>query len=170
MNQWYNDEDDQDLPPSKSQLKREMHALQQLGSKIVKLSIGQYATIPLEGILKEAIDTARRIKSREGLRRQMQFIGKLLREMDTAPIEQAFSELESGRVNAAIRFQELEQWRDRLVQEGPNSVEGVLEQYPQADRQHLRQLVLQAGKEQKTNKPPAAARKIFKYLRELDKQ
>ncbi|MCR8921574.1 DUF615 domain-containing protein [Dasania sp. GY-MA-18] len=168
MNQWYDDEDEQDLPPSKSELKREMHALQELGGKIVKLSSGQYATIPLAGILKEAIDTARRIKSREGLRRQMQYIGKLLRETDIGPIEQAFIELENGRINAAKRFQALEQWRDELIAQGPNAIETVIAKHPQADRQHLRQLILQANREQKANKPPAAARKIFKYLRELD--
>ena len=168
MNKWYDDEDDQDLPPSKSDLKREMHALQQLGEKIVKLPSGQFATIPLEGALEEAITTARRIKSREGLRRQMQFIGKLLRTTDISAIEAAFQELENGRIQAAQHFHELEQWRDTLIEQGPKSIESVIEKYPQADRQHLRQLVLQAGKEKKANKPPAASRKIFKYLRELD--
>ena len=82
MNKWY-DEPQEDLPPSKSELKREMLGLQKLGEKIVKLSAGQFALIPLEGVLQEAIETARKIKSREGLRRQMQYIGKLLRDMDT---------------------------------------------------------------------------------------
>lgn len=168
MNKWYQDEDDQDLPPSKSDLKREMHALQQLGEKIVKLPNGQFATIPLEGKLEEAIATARRIKSREGLRRQMQYIGKLLRDTDISEIESAFQDLESGRIEAAQHFHELEQWRDRLIEQGPKSIESVIEKYPQADRQHLKQLVLQANKEKKANKAPAAARKLFKYLRELD--
>ena len=169
MNDWY-DEEEQDLPPSKTEIKRQMHALQQLGEKIVKLPKGKFDTIPLEGRLQEAILTARRIKSREGLRRQMQFIGKLLRDMDITPIEEAFQELENGRVEAAQRFHALEELRDQLVEQGPKSIEPVIAQYPQADRQHLRQLVMQAGKEKKANKPPTAARKIFKYLRELDEQ
>jgi ribosome-associated protein len=168
MNKWYTDEEYQNLPPSKSELKREMHALQQLGEKIVKLSNGQFVTIPLEGILKEAITTARRINSREGLRRQMQYIGKLLRETDLTAIESAFNELENGRVQAAQNFHEFEQWCDTLIEQGPKYIESVIEKYPQADRQHLRQLVIQAGKEKKANKPPTAAQKVFKYLRELD--
>lgn len=160
-------EDDSDYI-SKSQLKREMHDLQTMGEKIVKLKAGELATIPLEGDLEEAILTARRIKSREGLRRQMQYIGKLLRTADTTPIENAFNELENGRKEAAEKFKQLEHWRDRLVEEGLGSVESVMEKFPQADRQHLRQLVLQAAKEKKLNKPPSAARKLFKYLRELE--
>ena len=167
MSDWYDDEE-QELPPSKTEIKRQMHALQQLGEKIVKLPKGQFDTIPLEGKLEEAIHTARRIKSREGLRRQMQYIGKILRDMDITAIEAAFEELENGRVEAAQRFHALEQLRDELVEQGPKSIEPVIAQYPHADRQHLRQLVMQASKEKKANKPPAAARKIFKYLKELD--
>lgn len=171
MNHWQTDEpDDDDLLPSKSQIKREMHALQQLGERIVKLPAGQLAQIPLEGKLEEAITTARRIKSHEGLRRQMQYIGKLLREIDTDAIEQAFIEIESGRQADNRRFHEMEQWRDQLINEGPKSIEAVVNKYPSADRQHLRQLVMQANKEKKQNKPPASSRKLFRYLRELDGQ
>ena len=168
MNNPYNDEHEEQLPPSKSELKREMHALQKLGERIVKLSGGQLACIPLEGKLEEAITTARRIKSHEGLRRQMQYIGKLLREVDTDEIERAFQELENGRQASAQHFHKLEAWRDRLIEAGPKSIEEVLEAYPDADRQHLRQLVIQASKEKTQNKPPASARKLFTYLRELD--
>lgn len=164
----YNEENEQPLPPSKSELKREMHALQQLGQRIVKLSAGQLAFIPLEGKLEEAITTARRIKSHEGLRRQMQYIGKLLREVDTHQIERAFQELENGRLAAAQHFHKLEVWRDHLIESGPKSVEEVMDVYPDADRQHLRQLVLQAGKEKKQGKPAAGAKKLFGYLRDLD--
>ena len=168
MNNPYNEEHEEELPPSKSELKREMHALQKLGQRIVKLSAGQLALIPLEGKLEEAITTARRIKSHEGLRRQMQYIGKLLREVDTQEIEQAFQELENGRQAAAQHFQKLEQWRDKLIEAGPKSIEEVVETYPGADRQHLRQLVIQANKEKSSNKAPASAKKLFVYLRELD--
>ena len=165
----YNEENEQQLPPSKSELKREMHALQQLGQRIVKLSAGQLAFIPLEGKLEEAITTARRIKSHEGLRRQMQYIGKLLREVDTTEIERAFQELENGRQAAAQHFHQLEVWRDKLIEAGPKSIEEVIATYPDADRQHLRQLVLQANKERKQNKPAAGAKKLLNYLRDLDK-
>ena len=168
MNKWY-DEPQEDLPPSKSELKREMLGLQKLGEKIVKLSAGQFTLIPLEGVLQEAIETARKIKSREGLRRQMQYIGKLLRDMDISAIEAAFVELDNGRIAAAQHFQALEKLRDELIAEGPKSIEKVIEKHPTADRQHLRQRILQANKEKKNNKPPSAARKIFGYLKDLDK-
>lgn len=155
---------------SKSQLKREMHALQELGEKIVKLKQGQFLTIPLEGDLQEAILTARRIKSREGLRRQMQYIGKLLRTTDISAIEEAFNEIENGRKTAAARFHYLEALRDTILLEGINSINKIVDEFPATDRQHLRQLILQANREKKNNKPPAAARKIFKYLKEMDDQ
>jgi ribosome-associated protein len=161
-------DDDEDQGPSKSDLKREMKALQELGEAIVKLSKGQLQTIPLEDEkLTEAIHTARRIKSREGLRRQLQYIGKLLRNIDIEPIQQAHQNLLEGRKQETQAFHKLEQLRDQLIENGPNQLGEIIEQYPNADRQHLRQLIMQANKEQKANKPPAAARKLFKYMREL---
>jgi ribosome-associated protein len=156
-----------DTRPSKSERKREMQALQELGEAIVGLSEGELASIPLEGLLAEAIATARRITSHEGLRRQMQYIGKLMRESDTAAIEAAYQELQNGRQLLNQRFHLLEQLRDRLIEAGPNGMNEVLVDYPDADRQHLRQLIISAAKEKEQQKPPAAARKLFKYLREL---
>lgn len=156
-----------DARPSKSELKREMQALQELGEAIVGLSEGELATIPLEGLLAEAITLARRLDNREGLRRQMQYIGKLMRDIDATPIETAYQELLNGRQQLNQRFHLLEQLRDRLIAAGPNAISEVLEDYPDADRQHLRQLISSAIKEREQNKPPAAARKLFKYLREL---
>ncbi len=154
---------------SKTEMKREMEALQQLGEAIVKLSKKHFETIPLDDDqLAEAIHTARRIKSREGLRRQMQYIGKLMRKLDDiTPIEQAYQQLQDGRKEEARAFHELEQLRDRLIENGPNKLDEAFERFPEADRQHLRQLIMQANKEKKADKPPAAARKLFKYLREL---
>ncbi|WP_297291209.1 ribosome biogenesis factor YjgA [Oceanicoccus sp.] len=162
------DDDDEIIYVSRSEMKRDMLELQALGEAIVKLSKGQLETIPLEDeTLAEAIYTARRIKHREGLRRQMQYIGKLMRKTDTEAIEAAYKKLQDGRKEEAREFHELEQWRDRLIASGPKSIEEVMTQYPNADRQHLRQLVMQANKEIKNKKPPAASRKLFRYLREL---
>lgn len=159
---------DEPLAPSKSAVKREMHALQQLGADIVKLSAGQLATIPMDEKLSEAIGTARRIKSNEGLRRQMQYIGKLMRSADIEAIKEAMRQLEEGRKEDARRFHQLELWRDQLLEQGPKACEQVLQRFPAADGQHLRQLISRANKEQQLNKPPASARKLFRYLRELD--
>lgn len=159
--------DELDTRPSKSERKREMLALQELGEAIVKLSDGELASIPLEGALAEAITTARRITSHEGLRRQMQFIGKLMRDSDTAAIQAAYEELQNGRQALNQRFHAMEQLRDRLIAEGQSAIGAVTDDYPHADRQHLRQLIAAAVKEREQQKPPAAARKLFKYLREL---
>ena len=154
---------------SKSEMKRDMAELQKLGEAIVKLKPGEFSTIPItDETLAEAIETARRIKHREGLRRQMQYIGKLMRNVDIEPMQQAYDDLQKGRKKQADHFHKLEQWRDHLIAEGISAVESVIEKYPHGDRQHLRQLILQAAKESKNNKPPAAARKLFQYIRELD--
>ena len=153
--------------PSKSARKREMQALQQVGETIVKLSDGEFATIPLEGELLEAMLLARRLKSGEGLRRQMQFIGKLMRHADTTAIEAALQDLENGRALHNQQFHQLEHLRDTLLSEGVSAMDQVLTPYPHADRQHLRQLIVTAVKEREQQKPPAAARKLFRYLREL---
>lgn len=153
--------------PSKSERKREMQALQEVGETIIKLSDGEFNTIPLEGELLIAITLARRLKSGEGLRRQMQYVGKLMRHADTAAIELALQDLENGRALHNQRFHQLEKLRDVLLTEGVNAMDKVLEPYPHADRQHLRQLITTAVKEREQEKPPAAARKLFRYLREL---
>jgi ribosome-associated protein len=158
---------DADEKPSKSARKREMLALQELGEAIVKLSDGELALIPLEGELAAAVAIARRINSNEGLRRQLQFIGKLMRQGDISAIEAAYEELQNGRQLLNQQFHKLEQLRDRLLADGLSAMDEVLEAYPQADRQHLRQLINAAIKEREAAKPPAAARKLFRYLREL---
>ncbi|MBD2859698.1 DUF615 domain-containing protein [Spongiibacter sp. KMU-158] len=147
-----------------------MLALQELGNKLLDFSKVELDKLQLDATLREALDTARRIKSREGLRRQMQFIGKLMRQTDTSAIEQAIEEKEQGKKELTRRFHALENLRDLLVEKGTAGMELVIEQFPDIDRQHLRNLLMQADKERKNNKPPAASRKLFKYLRELDEQ
>ena len=158
---------DQDERPSKSERKREMLALQELGEAIVALSDGEFATIPLEGLLLEAIQLARRLPLGEGRRRQLQYVGKLMRKVDTAPLAAAYEELQNGRQQRNQAFHQLEALRDRLLAEGVDAMPLVLERYPEADRQHLRQLITAATKERDAGKPPAAARKLFRYLRDL---
>ncbi|MEE8058912.1 MAG: ribosome biogenesis factor YjgA [Pseudomonadales bacterium] len=165
----FNQDEEDIIYVSRSEIKRDMLALQKLGEAIVQLSPGQLSTIPLEDeTLAEAIHTARRIKHREGLRRQMQYIGKLMRKVDTEAIKKAYQTLLDGRTQQAQQFHALEQWRDQLIENGPKSIEEVMTKFPLADRQRLRQLVMQANKEKKNNKPPATARKLFRYLRELE--
>ena len=161
------DHDDEELL-SKTEKKKIMHALQQLGEQLVGLSDADLAKIPIDDdTLADAIHTARRIKSREGKRRQMQYIGKLMRNTDTSDIEAGLTALEQGQKALARQFHELEALRDQVAEKGHDGVELVIQRFPDSDRQRLRQLVIQIGKDSAANKPPAAKRKLFKYLREL---
>jgi ribosome-associated protein len=97
------DEDWQELPPSKSARKREAHALQKLGEELVALRAADLARLPLPESLREAIDEARRLTSRGALARQRQYIGKLMRDIDVQPILDAMGALTEER-NARARM------------------------------------------------------------------
>ncbi len=161
------DEDEAIIYVSKSQLKRESHALQALGEELVALPSAKLAKIPMPEELAEAVSLARKIKARGGRKRQLQYIGKIMRNIDADPIEQALNDLKNAAGKEAAKFHRLEQWRDRLIEEGDAVIGELLETYPGADRQHLRQLIRNAQREAANNKPPKSAREIFRYLREL---
>lgn len=157
--------------PSKSELKRQMTALQEMGESLIELSDKQLAKIPVgDERLLLAIKETRRIKSNNARRRHMQFIGKLMRDIDPQPITQALAELRSQRQAKNDAFHALEALRDSVLEEGLKGVERVMERWDGADRQQLRQLVLQHQRELKQEKTLAASRKLFKYLRTLDEQ
>lgn len=161
------EDDDSDLAKSKSQLKREMHALQDLGKAIVELPPKDLAKIPLPDELAAAVAHARSINSRGALRRQMQFIGRLMRGVDPEPIQQALDAIRLTGQQSTARFHAVEQWRDRLLGEGQPALDEFIGQHPQADRQQLRQLMLNAQREAKQDKPPKSARSLFRLLRNI---
>jgi ribosome-associated protein len=166
MDDWQ--EQDEELAPSKSARKRQMTALQKLGEELVKLSERELVRIPVEDSrLLETIREARVIKSHSARRRHLQFLGKLMRSVDPEPIEAALNTLHQQRQEEAKAFRELEAWRDTLLQEGDSAVPGLLQRFPGADRQQIRQLLRQHKREAATGKPLAARRKLFRYLREL---
>ncbi|CAA0110366.1 Uncharacterised protein [Halioglobus japonicus] len=157
-----------DDAPSKSALKREMHRLQAMGESLVDLNDSQLERIPVDDDrLLSAIRECRQIRSNSARKRHLQFIGKLMRNIDPAPIEQALQALYTTRQQNAAAFHQLEQLRTDILAEGITGVELAVARFPNADRQHLRQLLLQHGRETKRHKPPAASRKLFAYLREL---
>lgn len=153
---------------SKSERKRRMNALQQLGETLVGLSERQLSGIPIsdEGLL-QAIREARGIRSNSARRRHLQFIGKLMRDIDPGPIERALEDMDQQRRQDREAFHQLEQLRDRLLAEGSEGVERIMLRWPRADRQQLRRLLLQHQRELANNRPPAASRKLFRYLKEL---
>jgi ribosome-associated protein len=163
-------EDDNDgLPegPSKSQLKRDMQALQELGAELVQLPEQQLASLDLPEKLRDAVGLARRITSHGALKRQRQYIGKLMRDVDPAPLRAALEQFRSTDKLSKARFQETERWRDRLIAEGDTALAEFLERRPQADRQHLRRLVREAAQEAAQGRPPRSARELFRYIQSL---
>ena len=160
------DHDDQEYK-SKSQLKREMLKLQDLGEALVKLPAKTLTKIPMPDELRDAIDHARAIKSHGAQRRQLQYIGKLMRSLDPAPIQQALDAIRRVGQRATDRFHHVEHWRDRLIAEGPDAIDALLAEHPAAERQRLRQLLLNIQREHQHHQPPKAARALFRYLREI---
>ncbi len=152
---------------SKSQLKRDMLELQVVGERLINMSAAQLAAFPLTPALLDALEESRRIKGHGAMRRHIRRVGKLLRSADSEAIRQLLDRLDNHDLIAKQQFHQLELWRDRLLQEGDTALAELLELYPEADRQQLRQLIRTANKEQHESAPPAAARKLFRYLREL---
>jgi len=155
-------------PPSKSARKRHMLGLQSMGESLVALNDKQLAKIPIgDEQLLSAIRECRQMRSNSAHKRHLQFIGKLMRNIDPAPIEQALLSLHNTRQQSAGVFHQLEQLREDILAAGVGGVELALTRFPAADRQHLRQLVLQHQRELLRHKPPAASRKLFRYLKDL---
>ena len=160
------DDEWEDEGPSKTQMKRDSEALQALGEELVNLKPTELVKVPLDDSLQEAIALAHRLKGkREAWRRHMQFIGRLMRSRDTTEIEQALEVIRSRHVIGNARMHKLEQLRERLIEQGDDAINELLGKFHELDRRKLRQLVRQAKKERLDNKPPAAYRELFQYLR-----
>lgn len=165
-----NDEHDQEFEegPSKSARKREMTARQSLGEALCNLSDKELARIPIEDEdLLAAIRESARIKHHSAQRRHRQYIGKLMRRIDPEPLQAALDALYESRQNNAKKFQHLEALRDQLLRDGDKALPAVLDLFPGAERQQLRQLIREGQREIAADKPPAASRRLFRYLREL---
>ena len=106
-----------DSKPSKSELKRQQRALQALGEQLIELGDDLLESLELPDRLRAAIDDARRMKSREALRRQKQFIGKLMRDVDPQPIQALFDRMRADDRREKRLFTNAERWRDRIVRE-----------------------------------------------------
>nr|WP_136251004.1 ribosome biogenesis factor YjgA [Ningiella ruwaisensis] len=152
---------------SKTQLKQASDALKKLGLELVNLTQGERQKLKLDDELEDAIEIATRInRKKDGFRRQTQLIGKLLRKRDVAPIEQALEKLKNAHTADVRAFHEVELTRDKLIKQGDEGIQALIEEYPSLERQKLRQLLRTIKKEQDENKAPAAYRSLFKYLRE----
>lgn len=163
----HDDRDDDSENPSYRQRKRDAEDLQKLGEEIIKLTKAQREQIPMPENLRDAIEDAATMTARGALKRQQQLVGKIMRDVDPAPIRAAIASLHEYGNISALRFRFLEQWRDRLVAEGDTAVGDALVEFPTADRNQLRQLIRSAQREFATQQPPKSARALFRYLRDL---
>ena len=159
--------DELPLENSKSQRKREMIELQKIGEALVALPDNDLAKIPLEEKLADAIQAARSITNHEGKRRQMQYIGRIMRDVEAAPIREALDKLQGKNQQSTAQFHQVERWRTRLLAEGDSVLREFLNKYPDADHQRLRQLVRNAQKDQAAGKNSGASTELFRCLREV---
>lgn len=167
MNQHHEHEDsDIELPPSKTKIKQQMHDLQDIGAELVALGKDQLAQLDLPETLRDAIREMHRISKFGARSRQMQYIGKLMRGVDAAPIIAKLDGWKGVSQQHTAHLHLLERWRDRLL-EGDSALTELLAAYPHTDTQHLRALIRNAQKEKEAGRPPKNYREIFQVLREI---
>jgi len=150
---------------SKTQQKRAMHELQALGVALVDLSDAQLAAMTLPESLASAIAAARGMRQHGARRRQLQLIGKLMRDVDPEPIREQLAALRGQSAQAAAQQRRLEDWRRRLLDDD-EALTAFAQEHPAADLQALRTAIRNARREQAGARPPRAYREIFRLLRE----
>jgi ribosome-associated protein len=151
---------------SKTRRKRQAHDLQDLGKALVKLSKEQLARIDMPESLREAIVECRRFTRHEAIRRQMQYIGRIMRDLDAAPIAAQLAQIEAPSRRQTALFHVAERWRDELVAQ-PEAIARFVHEFPQADPDRLRLLAEKAREEKRTSKPPKRYRELFHVLNTL---
>lgn len=163
------DYDDPDEPcgPSKSSIKRDMHALQALGEELVALSADRLARVPLSEQLRDAIADAQRFTKHGAKRRQMQYIGRLMRHEDPEPIQAQLDIFNGVSKVEVVRQHRLEKLRTDFIDD-EKVISIIADRWPGADLQHLRVLRRNALKEREIDKPPRAFRELFRVLRDLE--
>jgi len=155
--------------PSKSQLKRDMLELQKLGVKLSSLSMGQLKKLQLGEKLFDAIVLSHSIHSNSASKRHRQYIGKVISRLDDDEQEKIKAQIlsyEKADNIANQHFHQLEQYRDKLIEQGDEAINQLLSKHAHLERTHLRQLVRNVLKEKDKQQPPKSARLLFKYLKE----
>jgi ribosome-associated protein len=151
---------------SKSERKRQMHDLQDLGKTLVKLSREQLARVDMPENLRDAVMECRRFTRHEAIRRQMQYIGRIMRVIDAGPIAAQLAELEAPSKRQTALFHVAERWRAQIV-EDPEAIARFVAEYPEVDAQRLRDLAERAREEKRTSKSPRRYRELFHVLNGL---
>ncbi|MBD9468474.1 ribosome biogenesis factor YjgA [Pseudoxanthomonas sp. PXM01] len=158
------------LGPSRTQQRGEALEIRGLAEKLVALPAAQLARLPIPEDLMPHIVETQRITSHIAHKRQLQFLAKQMRREDDEVLEAIRDAMDEGGEAARLetaRLHQAEQWRDRLLADGDQALADLLDAFPTADRQKLRQLVRNAADEKAKNKPPRAFRELFREVREL---
>jgi len=158
-------EPEEELPPSKTKIKKQMHDLRDLGEELTELGKDQLTQLDIPETLRDAIREMHRMKTFGAKRRQLQYIGKLMRDVDTAPIIAKLDTWKGVSKQHIGYMHQLERWRERLL-EGDSALTELLTAYPQTDVQRLRTLIRNTLKERETGKPAKNFRELFQVLRE----
>jgi ribosome-associated protein len=152
--------------PSKTQRKREMHELQALGVRLVELNSEQLDAVALPEDLRDAVERAQRITKHEARRRQLQYIGRLMRSVDPGPIREKLKVWDGVSTEETARVHRIERWREKLL-EDEGTIGALVRAHPGIDTQRLRSLVRNARDERKAGRPPRAYRELFRALRDI---
>jgi ribosome-associated protein len=155
---------------SKSQRRRDALALKSLAAELIALPAAQLARMPLESGLRAAVEQARNIRSNVAGKRQLQYVAKILRQIDSEPITLALGAIANEARQITARQHRTEAWRDQLLNTGDAALAVLIQERPEANAQLIRQLLRNARHEAERDKPPAAARALFRLLREMDEQ
>lgn len=158
--------------PSKTQLKKAMHELQDLGEALVALPDDRVATLALPESLLDALQEFRRTRTHEGRRRQMQYIGKLMRRTDAEPIRQAVAAMRLGQAKDALTLHQAESWRRRMI-ESDDAMSGWAAEFPATDLQQLRSLIRAARKDAAVApelRSGRAYRELFQFIKQAQQR
>lgn len=159
-----------DARPSKTRLKNQSHELQSLGQALADLSSEALAGIDLPEALRDAIAEYRRTKSHEGRRRQMQYVGKLMRSADEEALREAVAAATLGTAQSALALHEAERWRAELIADD-GALDRWLQAHPETDTQQLRSLVRAARRDAAGLAPearqPKSARELFQFIKPM---
>jgi len=153
---------------SRSEKKRRSTAIQKIGEELASFPISAIRSFNLPPDLLHEYEELHKITKHEAKRRKMQYIGRMLRDVDIEPIKARIEEVQEGKAAQSADFHHLERLRERLIQGDKDALNAVVESYPDVDIQKLRQLVRNAKKEMEKEKPVKSSKLLFRYLRELE--
>ncbi len=155
-----------EAPISKSERKRRAHRLQRLGRQLTELKPADLSSLGIPDELRIAVLDYQRFPSHEARRRQLQFIGRLMRDLDPGPLQQALDTLHGQSAEARFEFHQAERWRERLIDD-PDALTEFLENYPGTEVQPLRQRITQVRNAASEKQRKTAYRSLFRFLREV---